>query len=78
MDPMTTTAATALAAGGYILRLGHRWLRLRAQIRRTELHQHGLSQRTQALPPGSRLIEKSPHHDVDILIGTPTAGHSTR
>lgn len=78
MDPMVTTAATVLAAGGYILRLGHRWIRLRAQIRRAELDQHGLSERTRSLPPGSRLIEKTAHYDVDILIGGTAAARSTR
>ncbi|MCX5358164.1 hypothetical protein OG864_05575 [Streptomyces sp. NBC_00124] len=73
MDPMTTAAA-GLAAGGYILRLGHRWFRFRAQVQRAELAQRGLSERARSLPPGSRLIEKTAHHDVDILIGLPAAG----
>jgi hypothetical protein len=78
MDPMTTTAAVGVAAGGYILRLGHRWIRLRAQVRRAELHQHGLSERARSLPPGSRLIEKTAHHNVDLLIGGTITGRSTR
>lgn len=69
MDPAMTTAAVALAAAGYVLRLGHRWIRLRAGIRRAELDQHGLSERARSLPPGSRLIEKTAHLDVDIRIG---------
>jgi hypothetical protein len=77
MDP-TTTAAVGLTAGGYILRLGQRWIRFRAQIRRAELDQHGLSERTRLLPPGSRLIEKTAHHDVDMVIGGPAAGHGPR
>jgi hypothetical protein len=78
MDPMTTTAAAGIAAGGYILRLGHRWIRLRAHVQRAELDQQGLSERTRSLPPGSRLIEKTAHHNVDILIGSPSAGRPTR
>ncbi|MEU9348409.1 hypothetical protein AB0D74_45155 [Streptomyces sp. NPDC048278] len=78
MDPTATTAAAGLAAGGYILRLGHRWIGLRAQIRRAELAQHGLSERTRSLPAGSRLIERTAHHDVDIVIGGPAAGRPAR
>ncbi|MFJ3799921.1 hypothetical protein ACIPSJ_27010 [Streptomyces sp. NPDC090088] len=75
---MAATAAAGLAAGGYLLRLGHRWIRLHAQIRQSELDQHGLSERTRALPAGSRLIEKTAHHNVDIVIGGAAAGHPTR
>ncbi|MGW7071734.1 hypothetical protein ACWGII_22955 [Streptomyces sp. NPDC054855] len=75
---MTTTAVAGVAACGYILRLGHRWIRFRAQVRRAELDQHGLSERARSLPPGSRLIEKTAHHDVDLLIGGTTTGRSTR
>jgi hypothetical protein len=78
MDPLTTTAAAGAAASGYILRLGHRWIRLRVQIRRAEIYQQGLSERARSLPPGSRLIEKTAHHDVDILIGGTAATRSTR
>ncbi|MEV0936435.1 hypothetical protein ACIBMX_46740 [Streptomyces phaeochromogenes] len=78
MDPLTTTAAAGAAASAYILRLAHRWIRLRAQIRRAELHQQGLSERARLLPPGSRLIEKTAHHDVDIVIGGTAAAPSTR
>lgn len=78
MDPSTTVAAAGLAAAGYLLRLGHRWIRLRAQIRRAQVDQHGLSERTRTLPPGSRLIERTAHHDVDILIGGTAADRSTR
>lgn len=78
VDPMTAMAAAGLAAGGYILRLGHRWIRFRAQIRCAELDQHGLSERARSLPPGSRLIERTAHHDVDILIGGAAAGRSAR
>ncbi|MFJ3670497.1 hypothetical protein ACIPSE_28980 [Streptomyces sp. NPDC090106] len=75
---MTTTAAAGLAAAGYILRLGHRWIRIRAQLRRAEVYEHGLSERTRLLPPGSRLIEKTAHRDVDILVGGTSVGPSTR
>ncbi|WP_329266668.1 hypothetical protein [Streptomyces sp. NBC_01451] len=78
MDPLTATAAAGVAASVYILRLGHRWIRLRAQIRRVELHQQGLSERARSLPPGSRLIEKTAHHDVDILIGSTAAARPAR
>ncbi|TGZ14988.1 hypothetical protein DV517_64710 [Streptomyces sp. S816] len=78
MDPMTTTTAAGLAASGYVLRLCHRWIKLRAQVRRAELDQRGLSERARSLPPGSRLIERTAHHDVDILIGGTPMGRSAR
>lgn len=78
MDPLTTTAAAGAATGVYVLRLAHRWIRLRAQIRRAELHQQGLSERARLLPPGSRLIEKTAHHSADIVIGGTAAAHSAR
>jgi hypothetical protein len=77
MDPLTTTAAAG-AASGCILRLVHRWISLRAQTRRAELHQQGLSERTRLLPPGSRLVEKTAHHDADILIGGTATARPTR
>lgn len=77
MDPLTTIAAAG-AASGYILRLGHRWIILHAQTRRAELHQQGLSERIRSLPPGSRLIEKTAHHNADILIGGTATARPTR
>ncbi|MFF3489410.1 hypothetical protein ACFYXC_40195 [Streptomyces sp. NPDC002701] len=78
MDLLTTVATAGLAAGGYILSLGHRWITLRAQVRRAELDQQGLSERARSLPPGSRLIEKTAQHDIDIAIGGAAAGRFGR
>ncbi|MFD9112363.1 hypothetical protein [Streptomyces bottropensis] len=74
MDPLTTAAAAAAAVGAYILRL----IRLGAQIRRAGHHQQGLSERARLLPSGSHLIEKTAHHDVDILIGGTVSDRPTR
>ncbi|MCX5554452.1 hypothetical protein [Streptomyces sp. NBC_00038] len=67
MDPVT---AVVVAAAGSVLRLGYRWLKFRAQARHAELDQQGLLERTRSLPPGSRLIERTAYHDVDMLVGS--------
>jgi hypothetical protein len=45
MDPVTIAVTAGAAAGGYLLRLGYRWIKTRAEVRRMELEQHGLSER---------------------------------
>jgi hypothetical protein len=47
----------------------HRWIKARAEVRRAELEQQGLSERIRCLPPGSRLTEKSADREVDITVG---------
>ncbi|MET9819955.1 hypothetical protein [Streptomyces sp. NPDC006355] len=70
MDPVTITVTARVAAGGYLLRLGYRWIKPRAEVRRTELGQQGLSERIRSLPPGSRLTEQSADREVDITVGS--------
>ncbi|MFB6931384.1 hypothetical protein [Streptomyces chartreusis] len=69
MDPMTIAVTAGAAAGSYLLRLAYRWIKARAEVRRTELEQNGLSERIRSLPPGSRLTEKSATREVDITVG---------
>ncbi|MFF4053540.1 hypothetical protein ACFYZ5_43755 [Streptomyces chartreusis] len=77
MDPVTIETMAGAAAGGYLLRLAYRWIKTRAEVRRTELEQQGLSERIRSLPPGSRLTEKSVDREVDITVGraVPAVGH---
>lgn len=78
MDLMMTAAAVGSTACGCLLSLGHRWITLRAQIRRAEIDQQGLSERTRSLPPGSRLVEKSVQRNIDIVIGGAAADQLAR
>ncbi|SDP62541.1 hypothetical protein SAMN04487981_12960 [Streptomyces sp. cf386] len=80
MDPVTIAVTAGAAAGGYLLRLGYRWIKARAEVRRAELEQQGLSERIRCLPTGSRLTEKSADREVDITVGGihPAAGNQER
>ncbi|MGW6456439.1 hypothetical protein ACWF94_11000 [Streptomyces sp. NPDC055078] len=70
MDPVTTAVTAGAAAGVYLLRLGYRLIKARAEVRRTELEQQGLSERIRSLPVGSRLTEKSAGREVEITVGS--------
>jgi hypothetical protein len=69
MDPVTIVVTAGTATAGYLLRLGIRWIKTRAEVRRAELDQQGLSERTRSLPPGSRLTEKTADREVEIVVG---------
>ncbi|MGW7513125.1 hypothetical protein ACWGJ0_36150 [Streptomyces massasporeus] len=69
MELVTIVVTAGVAAVGYLLRLCYRWLKTRAEVRRAELEQQGLSERIRSLPPGSRLMEKSADREVDITVG---------
>ncbi|MFI6013359.1 hypothetical protein ACIBAG_31915 [Streptomyces sp. NPDC051243] len=76
---MTIAVTVGVAGGGYLLRLGYRWIKTRAEVRRAELEQKGLSERIRSLPPGSRLTEKSASREVDITVGgAPAVGNQER
>ncbi|MFJ5142778.1 hypothetical protein [Streptomyces sp. NPDC088707] len=71
MDP---TLAAVIVTGvfsllGLCARLGYKAVRERAEVRRAELAQQGLSERVRLLPPGSRLSERSAGQAVEILVG---------
>ncbi|MFI1652337.1 hypothetical protein ACH4XT_36150 [Streptomyces avidinii] len=75
MDPtMMTVPAVVTAVVGALARLAYRVVKERAEIRRAEVAQQGLSERVRSLPPGSRLSERSADREVEILIGD-FAGH---
>ncbi|MFJ3923283.1 hypothetical protein [Streptomyces sp. NPDC090022] len=72
MDPATTTTAAAAGVGTALvclLRLGYRWIKARAAVRRAEPDQQGLSARIRSLPPGSRLTERTADREVEIVVG---------
>ncbi|MFD3998911.1 hypothetical protein [Streptomyces sp. NPDC058583] len=71
MDP---TLVTVIVTGvfsllGLYARLAFKAVRERAEVRRAELAQQGLSERVRLLPPGSRLSERSTGQAVEILVG---------
>lgn len=66
---MTVIVAGATSLLGLIARLAYWAARDRAEVRRAELAQQGLSERVRSLPPGSRLSEKSSERSVEILVG---------
>ncbi|MFI5666408.1 hypothetical protein [Streptomyces sp. NPDC051704] len=63
------TVVTAMI--GTLARLAYRVVKARAEVRRAEVAQQGLSERVRSLPPGSRLSERSADREVEILIGVP-------
>ncbi|MEU0413572.1 hypothetical protein ABZ307_38075 [Streptomyces griseorubiginosus] len=69
MDLVTIAVTAGAATGGYLLRLGYRWIKARVNVRCAELEQQGLVERIRCLPPGSRLTEKSADREVDITVG---------
>ncbi|MCT9113010.1 hypothetical protein OHB25_59385 [Streptomyces mirabilis] len=69
MEPVTIAVTAGAATTGYLLRFGVRWIKTRADVRRAELDQQGLSERTRSLPPGSRLTEKTADREVEIVVG---------
>ncbi|WP_405435121.1 hypothetical protein OG373_40680 [Streptomyces avidinii] len=70
MDPtMMTVSAVVTAVVGALARLAYRVVKERAEVRRAEVAQQGLSERVRSLPPGSRLSERSTDREVEILIG---------
>ncbi|WP_405525788.1 hypothetical protein OG592_40550 [Streptomyces avidinii] len=71
---MMTVPAVVTAVAGALARLAYRVVKERAEIRRAEVAQQGLSERVRSLPPGSRLSERSADREVEILIGD-FAGH---
>ncbi|MFJ7587608.1 hypothetical protein ACIQZO_09510 [Streptomyces sp. NPDC097617] len=76
MDPTMMAAAVAVvtAVVATVARLAYRVVKERAEVRRAEVAQQGLSERVRSLPPGSRLSERSTDREVEILIGD-SAGH---
>ncbi|MFI8911468.1 hypothetical protein ACIGW4_07580 [Streptomyces sp. NPDC053513] len=71
MDPtlVTMIVTGTLSFLGLCARLGYKAVRDRAEVRRAELAQQGLSERVRLLPPGSRLSERSAERAVEILVG---------
>ncbi|MFI8265588.1 hypothetical protein [Streptomyces sp. NPDC085665] len=67
---MTMIVAGVTSLLGLFARLAYRATRDRAEVRRVELAQYGLSERVRSLPPGSTLLEKTPERSVEILIGS--------
>ncbi|MFE5626784.1 hypothetical protein ACIRS3_35650 [Streptomyces virginiae] len=76
MDPtlMTTIVAGVVSLLGLFARLLYKAAQDRAEVRRTELAQQGLSERVKSLPPGSRLSERSSGRSIEILIGAADHG----
>jgi hypothetical protein len=70
MDPALVVAIVAgvFSLLGLIGRLLYGVVRYRAEVRRAELSQRGLSERVGLLPPGSRLSERA-DGSVEIRIG---------
>lgn len=66
---MMTVSAVVTAVVGALARLAYRVVKERAEVRRAEVAQQGLSERVRSLPPGSRLSERSTDREVEILIG---------
>ncbi|MEV7418332.1 hypothetical protein [Streptomyces sp. NPDC089919] len=75
MDPtlVTMIVTGAVPLLGLCARLVYKAARDRAEVRQAQLAQDGLSERVRALPPGSRLSERSPGRSVEVVIGA--AGH---
>ncbi|MCX5380353.1 hypothetical protein [Streptomyces sp. NBC_00091] len=73
MDPAVVVTAV-MAAVGYLARLLYRWVKERAEVKKTELAQTGLSDRVRLLPAGSKLIERDGARSVEITVGS--AGQS--
>lgn len=61
MDPtvmaMVVVGMTSVVGG--LARLAYKVVKERAEVRRAEVTQRGLSERVRPLPPGSRLSERS-------------------
>ncbi|MEV7547334.1 hypothetical protein [Streptomyces sp. NPDC089915] len=68
---MTMIVAGVTSLLGLFARLAYRAARDRADVRRAELAQQGLSERVRLLPPGSRLSERCPERSVEVLVGRP-------
>ncbi|WP_147419958.1 hypothetical protein [Streptomyces sp. WM6372] len=63
---------------GALARLAYRMVKARADVRRAEVAQQGLSERVRSLPPGSRLSERSADREVEIRIGVSTGHYGKR
>ncbi|MEU3400711.1 hypothetical protein [Streptomyces filamentosus] len=71
---MDSTLTAMIVAGGISLiglcaRLMYKAAQDRAEVRRAEVTQQGLSERVRSLPPGSRLSERSSDRFVEISVG---------
>lgn len=66
---MMAVVAVVTAVIGTLARLTYRVVKTRAEVRRAEVAQQGLSDRVRSLPPGSRLSERSADREVEIRIG---------
>ncbi|MGI5338568.1 hypothetical protein ACQEVS_14770 [Streptomyces sp. CA-181903] len=69
---MNAIAVMSLTAGviAWVGRTLYVWLRGRAAIQIIQLHDRGLTHRVQALPPGSRLVERrADRSEVVIEVG---------
>ncbi|MER6523539.1 hypothetical protein ABT246_43025 [Streptomyces sp. NPDC001553] len=70
MDPTMWAVVTVTSVIGVLARLTYKVIRARAEVRRAEVVQQGLSERVRSLPPGSRLSERSADREVEIVIGS--------
>ncbi|MFD9304105.1 hypothetical protein ACFWCB_15880 [Streptomyces sp. NPDC060048] len=69
MDPATLAIGVVSGLAGYGARVTYRAIKARAEVRRAEVDQQGLSERVRSLPPGSRLSERSADREVEITVG---------
>ncbi|GGQ40023.1 hypothetical protein GCM10010215_74510 [Streptomyces virginiae] len=69
-----TIVAGVISLLGLFARLAYRAARDRAEVRRVEPAQQGLSERVRSLPPGSRISERTSDRSVEILTGEADRG----
>lgn len=75
---MTVIVAGVTSLLGLFARLAYKAAQDRAEVRRAELAQQGLSERVRSLPPGSTLSERTSERSVEILIGAAVSAGAGR